>query len=308
MQNSDKIRILYIAGWGRSGSTLMDQLLGQHDAICSVGEIRFIYERMLSASTSCGCGDSLQKCLFWSEIFKTAHGTFDIGLLKKMVESRDKYTRTRHIPILLRNHTEKDIEDFANRLHDLYRAIINESNCEIIVDSSKLPSYALLLDNHSEIDLYILHIVRDPRATAYSWQREKMKPEINYSIPLEKIHPVRNALMWLMWNRVIENRWKKRENRYLLLKYEDFVSNTERSLDTIFDFIDIDKESFAAEASNVYNLNSTHSVAGNPVRFNTGSVKIKSDDEWKKQLDPKTRFLVNIFTFPDLLKYGYYWD
>jgi len=35
-------RVLYIAGWGRSGSTILDNVLGQVDGFFSAGELMFL--------------------------------------------------------------------------------------------------------------------------------------------------------------------------------------------------------------------------------------------------------------------------
>ena len=35
--------VLYIGGWGRSGSTLLSHLLGGLDGMVSVGELRYVW-------------------------------------------------------------------------------------------------------------------------------------------------------------------------------------------------------------------------------------------------------------------------
>ena len=42
--------VLYIGGMGRSGSTLVDRVLGQAPGVCSVGELVFLWERGVLAN------------------------------------------------------------------------------------------------------------------------------------------------------------------------------------------------------------------------------------------------------------------
>src|SRR2546423_11254588 len=62
-------KILYIAGWGRSGTTLFDNILGQLDGFFSGGELRYVWEGRL-----CGCGVLVSECEIWSEVLDDAFG------------------------------------------------------------------------------------------------------------------------------------------------------------------------------------------------------------------------------------------
>jgi hypothetical protein len=63
---SDRVKVLYIAGSGRSGSTILDNTLGQIDGFFSVGELRYIWERGLIEDRLCGCGERVHQCPFWA--------------------------------------------------------------------------------------------------------------------------------------------------------------------------------------------------------------------------------------------------
>ena len=47
----------------------------------------------------------------------------------------------------------------------------------VVVDSSKHVSLAFALSHDADLDLRVLHMVRDPRAVAYSWSKEVARPE-----------------------------------------------------------------------------------------------------------------------------------
>ena len=67
----------YIAGSGRSGSTLLDTALGSHPNILSVGEIGRLPASLLdgaklSMPDRCACGASLDACALWGPILTDA--------------------------------------------------------------------------------------------------------------------------------------------------------------------------------------------------------------------------------------------
>ena len=41
-------RVLYILGWGRSGSTVLGNILGEVDGFFCAGELHYLWERRLS--------------------------------------------------------------------------------------------------------------------------------------------------------------------------------------------------------------------------------------------------------------------
>lgn len=51
------VRVLSIVGYTRSGSTLLDSILGELDGVFSAGELHYLWERGLLEHRTCGCGD-----------------------------------------------------------------------------------------------------------------------------------------------------------------------------------------------------------------------------------------------------------
>ena len=61
-------KIILIAGHSRSGSTLLDRLLGEMDGFVTVGELRCLWIRGLIDDQLCGCGAAFQSCEHWRGI------------------------------------------------------------------------------------------------------------------------------------------------------------------------------------------------------------------------------------------------
>jgi Sulfotransferase family len=304
----EKIKVLYITGWGRSGSTILDNVLGQIDGFFSVGELRYIWDRSLIQNTLCGCGKPTRECEVWSRVLAQAYGGVDQIDPQEMVRLRDRM-RTRHVLLMLfpwgRQWLESRIEMYQANLAKLYRSIQSETNCRVIVDSSKFPSYGYVLSTMQSIDLYVVHLVRDPRGVAYSWLRKKLALDKGQQSYMDLHNPVESSLIWDAWNLTAEALWKRYPDRYLNVHYEDFVRAPQQTITRMLDMLgeSMGRLPFAGERE--VELKGNHTVSGNPNRFRSGTVELRSDDEWKSQMKTSDRIIATALTWPLLIKYGY---
>ncbi|MCZ7671658.1 MAG: sulfotransferase [Chloroflexi bacterium] len=67
----EKIPVLFIAGAGRSGSTLLERMLGQTADLSPIGELRHLGRQDFELDL-CGCGQRFQECPFWAAVFAEA--------------------------------------------------------------------------------------------------------------------------------------------------------------------------------------------------------------------------------------------
>ena len=58
--------VLYIAGTGRSGSTLLASILGEVEGVFAAGEVRYLWQRGLAERRLCGCGVPVRDCPVWT--------------------------------------------------------------------------------------------------------------------------------------------------------------------------------------------------------------------------------------------------
>lgn len=61
------MKVIYIVGMGRSGSTLVDILLDSHSRIRSLGGVRRLARYARDQSCACGASSFLD-CEFWSDV------------------------------------------------------------------------------------------------------------------------------------------------------------------------------------------------------------------------------------------------
>jgi len=305
----NKIKVLYITGWGRSGSTLLDNVLGQIEGFFCVGELRFVWERNFVENRLCGCGVPFLECEVWKRVLDNAFGSIDHINVSEMLCMCQK-ARTRHLPLLLipqgRQLLATNLRKYLNNLEKLYRAIHSCTNSRVIIDSSKFPSYGCLLGMIPVIDLHVVHLIRDARAVAYSWgQRRKVEPDRAKHLYMERHHPIESSLLWDSWNATAELFWRQRPGRYMTLRYEDFIDKPRESVERILHLMGERGLSLPFVKEREVELRVNHTVSGNPSRFQTGTVKLRLDEEWMSRMSLANRSLVTLLTWPLLIRYKY---
>ncbi len=309
MSPEPPVKVLYVAGAGRSGSTLVDSILGQLNGFFSAGELRYLWERGLVEGRQCGCGAPVRDCPTWRAVLADAfgrHGGVDAPAAAALQHAA---TRLRRAPGMiaasrLRRARTADGDPFAAVLARLYPAVRRQTGCRVLVDSSKLPSYGWLLDSLPGIELHVLHLVRDPRATAWSWLRRKRLPDTRPPRLMQRQPPLKSAAMWTAWNLVAALLWS-RSPRYLRLRYEDLVARPEEAARRIAALVGESPGRLPFPAPQTVVLAPTHSVAGNPGRLRTGEVALLLDDEWASRLRARHKLVVTLATWPLLLRYRY---
>jgi hypothetical protein len=306
----DKVKVLYIAGQGRSGSTILGNTLGQVQGFMHVGELLEVWGILMSGRVPCGCGVPVVDCKMWEDVVKEAYGGRDESLIAQMLEFRNLEVRSRAFP---RAMTSKSVRTLQQRLAKplaeldrLYRAVQKTFNCEVIVDSSKHPMYAYLLQLTDGIDPHVLHLTRDARACVYSFLRKRV--ENGYLFWTRDLSPLRASMMWNYKNGVVEILSKRFHHLPLHMRYEDFISDPRGSLQQILSFMNEPCSSFPFQEEHSLNLEAQHTVSGNPSRFLTGKVELRENCAWKNEMKWYDRLVVSATTWPLLLKYGYRGD
>ena len=66
---------VYLAGSGRSGSTLLDLLLNNSEYVQSLGEVHRLNMIAKSGQDVCMCGQPIMACPFWSKVQSEAQAT-----------------------------------------------------------------------------------------------------------------------------------------------------------------------------------------------------------------------------------------
>jgi hypothetical protein len=313
-------KVLYIGGFGRSGSTLVERILGQLPGFCSSGEVVFIWQRGLIDGQLCGCGVPVPECEFWSRVGKTAFGGWDQIDAHEMLALQKRIDRNRYIPSMaaprLRPQARADFERYTDVLSRLYRGIGEVAGARVVIDASKHASTAFLLRRVPGIDLRVVHLVRDSRGVAYSWTKEVLKPEVTGGDDafMPQYSPSSSGRQWVAYNLMFDAlgaidalHLGDTPTPRMLLRYEALMANPREGLERILAHAGepVTPESFAFLGEGYVDLGCDHTVAGNPMRFHQGRLDLRLDQAWTTKLPERDRKVVTAITWPLQVRYGY---
>lgn len=301
-------RVLVIGGWGRCGSTLLDMMLGQVPGLVSAGEVRELWLRGCVENRPCGCGASFRTCPFWTEVGEASFGGWDNLDLDRVLRVRYTVDRPWGVPRLLSRRTagDEDLAMYGDVLARLFEGIRKVSGARVVIDSSKLPSHTMMLRRTADVDVRLVHLVRDSRGVAYSNTKVVLK-QVTEGEPtmLPRHGAVGASARYTLYNGLTA--WTNRlDVDYMLLRYEDLIADPERNLRAILAHAgepdDVELPFLTGEGAL---LAENHLVDGNPVRFSKGAVPLRPDEEWRTRMASRDRRLVTALTLPLLATYGY---
>lgn len=304
---SNTIKVLYIASAARSGSTLLGMVLGQIPSWFDSGELMRLWQRGLVQHHRCGCGKPIDECPVWSKIIDDAYGGAQRVPLVDMLEADRHLLRMRQLPL----HVMSDRvrlsrimrhDRYRRAIRALYEGIAESTSSTVIVDSSKHPVYGAVLRSIPVLDVYVVHLIRNPLGVTYSRSQVKTNPASGET--MGGVNPIVSGCVWSLVNAAIE-RMLKMPARYMQLRYEQFVADPRGLLNQIADFVGEEPtvlDDIRLDGHHVA-LDLTHSASGNPMRFDSGLVEIRADQRWKTGLPAGMASTVRALTYPMARRY-----
>ncbi len=302
-------KVLFIGGAGRSGSTLLDLMLGELDGYVAVGELAHIWERGVLESQLCGCGEPFGDCDTWQRILEASHPGLDRAGAEHLLGLKQRLCRTYRVPELLfpklrSARTEAQMREYGEALDKVYRSVRDEFDSDVIVDASKNPAEASLLYAACDVDLYVVHLIRDARGVARSWQRKKKRPEIHWkNAHMPRYSPLTTSVAWNLYNGIFEYLGHL-SGRYTRVRYEDMTAKPVEVLERITAMVGHTPPIDVVDDHTVH-LTSNHTVSGNPMRFKSGDIELRQDRAWRREMPRWQKSLVAATTLPLLRRYDY---
>ncbi len=306
------IKVLFISGWGRSGSTLLGNILGELDGFFHAGELRTIWGPHDRQRLLCGCGVPVRECEIWSSVVAAVlHDpdvpTEDPGAVRSWQQD---VTRTRYVIRLLSTSADRpsgwpSLDCYAQVMNRLYKRLAERTDSRVVVDSSKRVANAALLHLLPRIQPYYVHLVRDPRAVAYSWQRTKASPD-SPSGYMPRSRPSATTLNWLKSNLGMELvRRHHPSSGSMLVRYESFIARPQAVIVAIARMVGESPNHLPFVDDHTVQLEPNHTLGGNPDRHRHGRTLLRADEEWLVRQHTADRLSVTALTLPLLLRYGY---
>jgi len=305
----DPLRVVYIMGAGRSGSTVLAALLGNHPAMENAGELSQLARLGWINGEYCACAQPGNQCPFWCGVRREWQRRIGGDDLEGYVARQRRFEHSRGCLLRLARQQRRPRPDYQLHLHQtraLLDAIGEVSGRPVIIDSSKWPSRALVLSRTPGVDLRIIYLVRDCRGVAWS-QMKSIEKDAKAGMPRANVPcPAwRSALEWIRVD--FRVRFVLRympEVPLLRVRYEDFVARPQETLEDIGKICGLDLRPVGKAFAAGEPMGVGHAIAGNRLRM-AGSVRLKPDTEWLARMSPADRWICWSLSGWRMRQYGY---
>ncbi|MBM7622982.1 sulfotransferase [Sporohalobacter salinus] len=273
-----KKTIIYIAGYGRSGSTLLERVLSSNKKLFGLGELTNFLDLIEEKKSYCSCGEELKKCSFWSNII-------------------DKIIRQRNY----NNNFNQNIFSF------IFEEIPND--VEYVIDSSKTArtNYfrPIKLLKTTDFDVKIIHLVRDGRGCMWSnlkGSNRKMEKGLDPKLPFAAF---RTIIGWPLAN-ISAHLFQlfSTEENYYRVRYEDFVETPGKVLEKIGKFLNVNFDQQIKMLKKQKDIPVGHQLSGNRLRSKR-KIILNKDVSWRNNLTLRHKLLFWCLNWPLALLYNY---
>jgi hypothetical protein len=301
--------VIYIAGSGRSGSTLVERVLGDVPGMVNVGELIDLARRTMPLGERCGCGLAFADCPFWTGVGGRAFGGWDGSQLAALDQLRNRVARQRHLPLLLGMSVagrgfQSDVAEYGARYSAIYQAIADQAHATCVVDASKLPAQALALAR-AGIDLRVVHLVRDARGVAHSLSKQVHRPHaVQATDQMSRNAPAEAAARWLAIQSEAEL-LRRCGLPVARMRYEDFIRRPRPVIEAALAQLGLPSggPGLAHVGDGRVVLGRSHGLSGNPSRFSEGEIALGADEAWRDRMPRRDRIAVTAIALPLLLRY-----
>ncbi|WP_236976887.1 sulfotransferase family protein [Membranihabitans maritimus] len=280
--------ILYIAGAGHSGSSLLDVILNNHPKIIGTGEL---HRLSLNPNTRiCSCGELINDCPVWRKRIKQLCKEKSLQLEDWEMSFSTTYLRSGSLSnkindLVYWSNIDEVIRIFSKlnpfsiglkksilNTNAIHEVIKSQENIRIVVDSTK--NAIRMKGLNLFLDAKILFLVRDGRAVTASAIR---RGEGNMT-KVTKNWTRRMKILTRLQNKIPSE-------QLLQIKYEDLCTDPEGIISEICKYLSVE---FLPTMLKIHPGN-YHTIPGNPwlVNDQTSEITIKKDERWRNELTPQ---------------------
>lgn len=306
---STPIDVFYLVGVSYCGSTLLSFMLNTHPQIFGIGEMG-PYAPYENEEYRCSCGEKLTECPFVSKVKYLMENNYGIPFDTAQWNLRHEVTLNRFTKFLTRDpigssfltlispiaktlflNYKEMIQTYSARNEAFMRAALDATGKQVFFDATKSFRRIQLFNKNPNINLKVLHLVRDPRGYVFSALNRHRKP----------VHI--SARQWVLENSFIDSNLRGHNpHKWIHLKYETLCLEPEKTLNNLADFVGVD--SFAALPERFGD--NVHHIIGNNMRLRPDALKsIKFDEKWRGNLSADDLKIVGRIAGEQAKKYGY---
>jgi len=259
--------VVYIASCPHSGSTVLDLVLGAHPRFVGLGEVdKLLSEADAMARTAeeqCSCGRVMVECDFWAPTLETLHA-----------------------------HADASPTERYGLILDAFDAFFGED--KVLVDSSKYQAPLQTVAAVPDVDLKVVHLIRDVRAWVVSMRNARRRKNDFTFLDLLRNHGLRAFKelrhrsaayyfgAWLKRNKRLHAAIAETGAPAFEMSYDEFCLDTPASVTRLCAFLGVEP----VDAMSCPGESQSHSVFGNRMRGDSSKLgAILYDRRWLANRD-----------------------
>jgi hypothetical protein len=264
-------KLIYIGGYGRSGSTLLEYLLSAHPGVVACGEVER-HLRRFGRKKVCTCGVRVRACPVWSAFQHKK------GRLRGWDHERLTLSLLEHV----------------------------SGEYEVMVDSSKTAWGSFFmpfrLSRKLGEDFTLVHVVRDPRGVCWSAIKTSRRGKRGLG-DSHAFTVLRTTMGWIVANLACEAFALYKPGNYFRVRYEDLVHTPSQMIGDVLHRVALRLPSSIEPSEAAANR---HQLYGNAMRFKRLALsELKEDVSWRTAMPKGYRWFVSAVCWPFLRKYDH---
>lgn len=272
------MKIVLVHGPPRSGTTLVARAIGASTGLAFVGEVERAWE-WRDHQRHCGCGLTMQECEAWAgaPLGRTAY-----KWLQRRASPQDL------VRPLMGATPSAAAGAYSHDLGSLYRHLARSLDAAGLVDSSKYVRSLVASCLVEDIDLVVVHLVRDPRGALHSRVRlrqQRARQGVHAQPTLARhglLLACADAAMWLARTWVSPLIARRAGVRQVYLRYESFCQDPQAGVALVASALNMEAAPVVGPQATI-ELPMAHSAGGNAGRFASGPVAVSEDTSWRSE-------------------------
>ena len=253
-----KQKIIYIIGAGRSGTTILDIVLGNCTDAISLGEInRFFKRKGIPPKREI----DNKVYVFWGKVKKTFDKNLerDYSSLKKTFDKNEYHTH------FFKSFFIGGDSFYQKTLSKQYESITEHTkDKKVLIESSKYPARALSVSDtlKGKMEVGYVYLKKDPVKVVSSFRKKGLEQPAKSYLASNLYYFIINLFCYLtIW------KLRKRGHNVVVLKYEDLIAKPIPVLDDIGGKFGLDVSDAKEKIENNKALDTGFLFDGNRIRL-----------------------------------------